>query len=438
MDSAVQSLFFRPLSRQASPRLLCRTLILAAFLGCRSAQVTKHIMGNSEEVKPSKCEKSSSPATEHNNIHVYPDWATMQAFYGPRFAVPPYMNSGVPSPHTPPPYMWGPPQSIMPPYGAPYAAFYAHGGVYAHPGVPLASTTLSMETPIKSSGNTDGGFVKKLKEFDVLAMSIGNGNGDSTDPGTERRMSNSDGTDGSSDGSNGVTPTNGKKRSRQGSPNGGDGKVQEKNSAGPAVEVGGAAEKIIDVIPAAIAPLKTVENMNTALELENVKSSPTNVPLQSVRNESWMQNERELKRERRKQSNRESARRSRLRKQADAEELTVKVQSLTVENMTLKTEINKLLGSSEQLKLENAALMEKLKEAQLGRKEEINLHEIDDKRLIKPVATVNLLARVNNSDSSTDRRDNNEDGDSHEDRSPRAKLRQLLDANPRTDAVAAS
>lgn len=28
---------------------------------------------------------------------------------------------------------------MMPPYGPPYAAFYAHGGVYAHPGVPLVS-----------------------------------------------------------------------------------------------------------------------------------------------------------------------------------------------------------------------------------------------------------------------------------------------------------
>lgn len=32
-------------------------------------------------------------------------------------------------------------QSMIPPYGAPYAAFYAHGGVYAHPGVPLVSDT---------------------------------------------------------------------------------------------------------------------------------------------------------------------------------------------------------------------------------------------------------------------------------------------------------
>ncbi|KAL0379438.1 UNVERIFIED_CONTAM: Common plant regulatory factor 1 [Sesamum angustifolium] len=267
-------------------------------------------MGNSEEAKPSKSEKSSPPAMDQNNVHVYPDWATMQAFYGPRLAVPPYMNSAVASPHAPPPYMWGPPQSMIPPYGAPYAAFYAHGGVYAHPGVPLAGTSLSMETPVKSSGNTDGGFVKKLKEIDGLAISIGNGNGSSAEHGTERRTSDSYDSEDSSDGSNGDT-------------------------AG---------------------------------------------------------NERELKRERRKQSNRESARRSRLRKQ------------------------------------------EKLKDAQLGQTDEISLHKIDDLRLKKPVGTVNLLARVNNSDS-TDRK--NEEGESYENRSPGAKLHQLLDSSPRTDAVAA-
>ncbi|GER48645.1 G-box binding factor [Striga asiatica] len=386
-------------------------------------------MGNSDDAKlGSKPEKSSAVATDQNNIHLYPDWAGMQAYYGPRFAVPPYMNSAVASPHTPPPYMWAPPQilffcvlffkSMMPPYAAPYAAFYAHGGVYAHPGVPVASTTLNMETPAKSTGNTDGSFVKKLKESNGLAMSIGNGNGDSADHGTERRTSDSDETGGSSDGSNGVTPRagqRGKKRSREGSPDKGDGKAPEKSSEVPAVEVGQASEKTVDVItPPANVPVKPTENTNTALVLKDVKSSPITVPSHSMPSETWLQNEKELKRERRKQSNRESARRSRLRKQAETEELAVKVQVLTAENITLKSEINKLIESSEQLKLQNATLMEKLKDGQL-----------------KPVNTVNLLARVNNSDSS-------DAGDLHENRSPRAKLRQLLDTSPRADAVAAS
>lgn len=101
-----------------------------------------------------------------------------QAYYGPRVAVPAYFNSAVAPGHTPHPYMWGPqvftrqkcfcfscwsilialqgnlssnfkyfmtkfgpllPQPMVPPYGTPYAAIYAHGGVYAHPGVPIVS-----------------------------------------------------------------------------------------------------------------------------------------------------------------------------------------------------------------------------------------------------------------------------------------------------------
>ncbi|GER37906.1 BZIP78 [Striga asiatica] len=302
-------------------------------------------MGTSKEVKPSKPEKSSSSATDHNNnIHVYPDWAAMQAYYGPRFAVPQYMNPTIASPHALPPYMWAPPQSMMPPY----AAFYAHGGIYAHPGVPLAGQRS-------------------------------------------------------------------KKRSRQGSPDKGDSKSPEKNSEVSAVEVGRTSEKTVDIITATSkVPVKPLEKTNSVLEFKNVKSSSTKVPSQWIPNEAWLQDERELKRERRKQSNRESARRSRLRKQAETEELAVKVQSLTAENISLKAEINKLMESSEHMKLENAALLEKLKE------KDIELTNIEGKRVKKPFGTVHLLAKVDNSDS---------DGvDPHENRSPRAKLRHAIAA----------
>ncbi|KAI3990492.1 hypothetical protein MKX01_022792, partial [Papaver californicum] len=67
--------------------------------------------------------------------------------------------------------------------------------------------------------------------------------------------------------------------------------------------------------------------------------------------------DRDLKRQRRKQSNRESARRSRLRKQAESEELTLKVESLIFENMALKSEMRRLAEDSEKLRLENTSLM---------------------------------------------------------------------------------
>mmetsp|Transcript_36772 Transcript_36772/g.80108 ORF Transcript_36772/g.80108 Transcript_36772/m.80108 type:complete len:276 (-) Transcript_36772:443-1270(-) len=57
--------------------------------------------------------------------------------------------------------------------------------------------------------------------------------------------------------------------------------------------------------------------------------------------ELWM-DERELKRQRRKQSNRESARRSRLRKQAECEDLSARVEKLNEENSSLREELQRL------------------------------------------------------------------------------------------------
>ncbi|KAI8572687.1 hypothetical protein RHMOL_Rhmol01G0219200 [Rhododendron molle] len=376
-------------------------------------------MGNSEETKPSKLEKTSSPPPDQANIHVYPDWAAMQAYYGPRVAAPPYFNSPVAPGHAPHPYMWGPTQPMMPPYGPPYAAFYAHGGVYAHPGVPLAAMP-NMETPTKSAGNADQGLLKKLKRFDGLAMSIGNGNStDSAGGGANNSHSQSEETEGSSDRSNrnmARARENGRKRSSEETTIGGeDRKAETQDSPVAAVKVSGVPDKVVGVNVGA----------TMALELPNANAT-----------EAWLQNERELKRERRKQSNRESARRSRLRRQAETEELAIRVESLTAENMTLKSEINRLTENSAKLKLENTTLLEKLKDAQGGRTELVILTKMDDNRI--PVNTENLLARVNNS-GSIDRSEEGSDlmYESNKSNSG-AKLRQLLDASPRADAVAAS
>lgn len=390
-------------------------------------------MGNSEETRPSKSEKSSSPPPDQTNIHVYPDWAAMQAYFGGRVTVSPYFNSAIASGHAPHPYMWGPPQPMMSPYGAPYAAIYAHGGVYAHAGVPLTAAP-NAETPTKSSGNTDQSLLKKMKGFDGLAMSIGNGNADSAEGGAKHVHSQSSETEGSSDRSNGNTAgvdQNGRKRSREETPTiGGNGKIETQNSPIPACEVNGKPDKVMGVN---VITGNVVGNITAKA---NAKASPISVPQPSaaIPNEAWLQNERELKRERRKQSNRESARRSRLRKQAEAGELAIRVDSLTAENMTLKSEINRLTENSEKLKLENTALMAKLKITRVGQTEEVVSTKVDKKRM--PISTENLLSRVNNS-GSIDR--SNEDGEVYENNSNSGskKLHQLLDACSRADAVAA-
>lgn len=389
-------------------------------------------MGSSEETKVSKPEKSPPPpADQANNVHVYPDWAAMQAYYGPRMAIPPYFNSAVATGHTPHPYMWGP-QPMMAPYGATYAAIYGHGGVYAHPGVSIAATP-NVETPTKSSGSTDQGPRKKMKGFDGLAMSIGNGNCQSDEGRANSAQSPSEETEGSSDGSNvntSGTGRNGRKRSREEIPIT-DGDAKTENGR---VEVKGAPEKVNATLSGAMNVVPPV----TALELRNTsisKESPT-TPSQAcaiIPSEAWLQNERELKKERRKQSNRESARRSRLRKQAEAEELAKRVDSLTAENMTLKSEINRLAENSVKLKLENTMLTEKMKKMRGGPE---GLVKKEEKKRV-PISTENLLARVNNS-GSIDRNDEGEEMYEKNSNPGGAKLRQLLDTSPRTNALAAS
>jgi len=78
---------------------------------------------------------------------------------------------------------------------------------------------------------------------------------------------------------------------------------------------------------------------------------------------------------------------------------------------------------------------EKLINTQLGQREEIILDSIDSKRST-PVSTENLLSRVNNS-SSNDRSADTESDFCENKPNSGAKLHQLLDTNPRADAVAA-
>ncbi|CAH1447839.1 unnamed protein product [Lactuca virosa] len=365
-------------------------------------------MGNCEETKACKPEKPSSPPpppvteNQQTSVHAYPDWAAMQAYYGHSMAVPPYFNSG----HPPPPYMWAPPQHMMPPYAAMYNPHYPH---YPHPGVPLASP-MSIDSPAKSSGNSERGLMKKLKGFDGLAMSIGNG------------ISHSGETEGSSEGSDGNTAS--RKRSREVSP------------IAPAAEAGKISGHFFHKEPNGV----TVVTSDS-----EIKKSPTAVTMMTsatvamMPNQAQQQNERELKRERRKQSNRESARRSRLRKQAEAEELAIKVDALTSENLTLKSEINRLTDNSEKLKLQNAKLTEKLKNVQ----EE---NDTEDKSV--SLSTANLLSRVDSCTSEEGGSGNDDDeeemvyksssnNNNNQNSNATAKLRQLLDASPRADAVAA-
>ncbi|KAJ4950788.1 hypothetical protein NE237_027620 [Protea cynaroides] len=431
-------------------------------------------MGNNKAGTVSKSEKASSPAQEQTNVHAYTDWANMQAYYGPGVTLPPpYFNPAVASGHAPPPYMWGPPQGfsqpLMPPYGAPYA-IYSHGGVYAHPAVPYGShgpgipqspvvsevmvaTPLSVEPPAKSSTSKDRGLMKKLKGFDGLAVSIGNGNAENSIRGSSHGMSQSGecGTEGSSDGSDGNTggDKSNKKRNSEGTPSTGkDGKLDPAPVGEANVTPGGTMG--VSVAPVSVAGkfgTAPLASMIPGLELREspnglVKTISGSVPPapgavvpagDALSSELWIQDERELKRERRKQSNRESARRSRLRKQAETEELAVTVDTLSAENIALRSEINLLMENSEKLRLENAALMEKLKNAQGEEAGEMTVDNVESETAPSD-STENLLSRVNNSSSVINEQ---RDSEPNENSNTSTKFHQLLDSSPRADAVAA-
>jgi hypothetical protein len=70
--------------------------------------------------------------------------------------------------------------------------------------------------------------------------------------------------------------------------------------------------------------------------------------------------EREMKKQRRKQSNRESARRSRLRKQAECEELSIRVSKLSEDNLDLQTELSKMRQRCQTLTCQNKVLQQEL------------------------------------------------------------------------------
>ncbi|GAB4858406.1 hypothetical protein Ancab_009878 [Ancistrocladus abbreviatus] len=355
-------------------------------------------MGNSEAEKPVKSEKRTSPVKEQGNVHVYPDWAAVQAYYGAGAVPHPYFNPAVASGHAAHPYMWASPQ-MMPPYGSPYAALYPHG-IYGH-AAPMVATPLSIETPTRSGNDSSSG--KKLKESDGHATA-GNGNAESAgEVGTQGHSQSTDsGTEGSCDRSDDSTAReeqNGRKRSYNGVTE--SGKHGSQKNACP----GGEANRGNAVAPGNGLPCATSAGSRPASALGTNGSSIAKANATAVNaaalgaskpSDISKQDERELKREKRKQSNRESARRSRLRKQAETEELAKKVESLVVENMALRSEINKLAEDMEKLRSENAALMEKLKNVQVQVDKTVVSDRTDDQGM-KNVNTENLLSRVNNS-----------------------------------------
>ncbi|KAJ1264155.1 hypothetical protein BS78_09G241200 [Paspalum vaginatum] len=382
-------------------------------------------MAHDEAVATQKTGTTASPPKDQPAPSPYPDWSAMQAYYGPGVLPPAYFAPAI-APGHPPPYMWGPQPLMPPPFGTPYAAMYPHGGAYPHPLVPMMSTPLSVE-PAKSANSKEKNSNKKLKEIDRTAVSAGSGS-------SKRTMSSSE--DYSAEGSSDVNDQKASKASRKRSSDDGPGAetttgAKMEGVIAPNHTLGNAA-----VLPHHCFPAPVIKPSDTSVANSRAIGAPISpspgaiVPAHTaVPADLSIQDERELKREKRKQSNRESARRSRLRKQAETEELATQVESLTAENTSLRSEIGRLTESSENLRLENSALMVKLKDTAAPTPAQPSPSKAATSSSSPRPAAENFLSMIDSAKAPGVGR-HTEHGE--------PKLRQLLDSSPATDVAAVS
>ncbi|XP_062180745.1 common plant regulatory factor 1-like isoform X2 [Phragmites australis] len=377
-------------------------------------------MAHDEAVATQKTRKTASPPKDQPAPYPYPDWSTMQAYYGPGVLPPTYFAPAIAPGHAPQ-YMWGPQPIMPPPFGTPYAAIYPHSGAYPHSLVPMMSNQSSVE-PAKSANSKDKSFNKKLKEIDGNAVSAGSGN-------SKRTVSSSE--DYSAEGSSDVNDQKVCKTPRKRSADDGPETTAAAKMEGviaPNHTLGNTAILPHHFFPAPVIKPTATNVANSRAMGATISPSPgVMVPAHAgVPTDSSIKDERELKRDKRKQSNRESARRSRLRKQAETEELSTQVESLTAENTSLRSEISRLTDSSEKLRLENSALMVKLKDTAALTPAEPSLDKAAT-AASSPRAVENFLSMIDSTNTT---------GVSRHTEHSEPQLRQLLDSSPVTDVVA--
>lgn len=435
---------------------------------------------------------SSTPQEQQAGIPAYPDWvSSFQAYYGPGVTPPPapYFASG-PTPH---PYMW-PGQPLMSPYGTnpPYAAVYPSGGIYGHPSVPpgahtytqygipsngnptdavMTSVAQSTDAETKSLGGKGRNSMKRVKgSLGKLEIVTSKGEGGKVAPANangalSQSFSGDSGSEGSSDGSEEGNSQNGletgRKRSFEPLTMNGTG-THDMNIPAGEVKLSANRGAIVPMTPAAekLAVSLPMPNLNIGVDFWNATAAgsvapvkgrrgtapiistivPTNAQLipgrDGLPSELWVQDERELKRQRRKQSNRESARRSRLRKQAECEELTAKVDVLSAQNMALKSELTHVEEERKRLASSNALLREQLRN-QLGESALADLDKMSSTKIeshfIQTESKEHLQVASKLSNSNSSQRNEQRDVEVHESTS---KTHLALEANTHSDTVA--
>lgn len=283
--------------------------------------------------------------------------------------------------------------------------------------------------PAKSANGKEKNPNKKLKEIDRTAVSAGSGS-------SKRTMSSSE--DYSAEGSSDVNDQKASKASRKRSSDDGTETttaVKMQGVIAPNHTLGNTAFVPHHCFPAPVIKPSATSAANSRAIGAPISPSPSAIVAAhaAVPADLSIQDERELKREKRKQSNRESARRSRLRKQAETEELATQVESLTAENTNLRSEIGRLTESSEKLRLENSALMVKLKDtaAVTPAPAQPPPNKATASSCSPRAATAeNFLSMIDSASAPG--------GVGRHTKHGEPKLRQLLDSNPSTDVAAVS
>ncbi|KAF6166598.1 hypothetical protein GIB67_005460 [Kingdonia uniflora] len=295
---------------------------------------------------------------------LYPNWGTpIQAYYGGTTPSSFFTSTTAsPSPH---PYMWRG-QQIIQPYGAtlPYPTYYHHGGLYPHPNMNMSQSQdaglRTTELEVKGSNEKDGALMKKPKgSLETTAvvggLSIENGkaaSGSGNDGASDSAESGSEASSYASDENMDQQEISAMKK-RCFSQMHADGANAPNNNTAVNTQVSERGN-LVGTNPVANVPSRERSN---AFGSPPAAAPATMAGREGVEHKHmWGQDEREMRKQRRKLSNRESARRSRLRKQAECEELQVKVDKLGNENANLCKELRRLAEESRNLYTENASL----------------------------------------------------------------------------------
>lgn len=360
-------------------------------------------MASSEKEKPSKEKELKQPSSSSSSAPppsqepsssvsagvATQDWSGFQASSTPM--QPHGFVTSSPQPH---PYMWRV-QPMMPPYGTPphpYVTMYPPGGMYAHPSMPPGSYPNSpyvMPSPngvTEACGNTSGAegdskrsdVKEKLpirRSKRILSMMKGKNNEPGKNSGASANVayskSGESASDGSSEGSdaNYQNDSGSSQDGKDASENGGYANGPQNGSVGtPLPTVSQKVPIMPNTAPGVPSQPMGYWGAPTSAAIHGLHGkSSTPVPrvIASVsrdggHSQSWLQDERELKRQRRKQTNREAAQRSRLRKEAEFDQLAQYTEVLNAENASLRAEMNRLKSQREELTSENTSLKDLL------------------------------------------------------------------------------